>query len=83
MNMHVWQMQEAKARLSEVIKLSEKAPQIISLRGIEKVVVLDIGLYHRLIHSEGSLLDFFKESPLYGLSLKVERDKSLPRNVEL
>ena len=81
--MHVWQMQEAKARLSEVIKLSEKSPQIISLRGIEKAVVLDIELYHKLIHSEGSLLDFFKESPLYGVSLKLERDQSLSRDIEL
>lgn len=44
-------MQEAKARLSEVVKLSEKTPQFISLRGIEKAVVLDIELYHKLIHS--------------------------------
>jgi prevent-host-death family protein len=84
MNKHnVWQVQEAKARLSEMMRLSETSPQFISFRGKEKSVLLDIELYRKLTHSEESLLDFLQQSPLYGLSLSFERDKSPLRDIEL
>ncbi len=39
--MGTWQLQEAKAKLSEVIKTAKKeGPQIISQRGVKSAVVL-------------------------------------------
>ena len=77
-----WKIREAKARWSELIRLSEKSPQFISLRGVGKAVILDIASYNKLVNPEESLLDFFKKSPLHGVSLSLDRDKSLPRDAE-
>jgi hypothetical protein len=66
-----------------MMRLSETSPQFISFRGKEKSVLLDIELYRKLTHSEESLLDFLQQSPLYGLSLSFERDKSPLRDIEL
>lgn len=39
--MHTWQLQEAKARLSEVVRLClHEGPQMLTVRGKEEVVLL-------------------------------------------
>lgn len=45
----IWQLQEAKNRLSEVIKAANTSgPQVISVRGKETVVVLSAREYRAL-----------------------------------
>jgi hypothetical protein len=39
--------------------------------------------YERLTQQTGSLTQFLLASPLAGSGLKIERDKSLPRNIEI
>ena len=39
--------------------------------------------YNRLLKSQTSLLEFFRQSPLVGIELELERDQSLPRDVDL
>lgn len=83
--MHSWQMQEAKARLSEVVKLAEsEGPQDITLHGRSVAVVLSRTAFERLAGSERSLVEFMRRSPLYGLEeIGFERDRSLTREMEL
>jgi prevent-host-death family protein len=43
-----WALQDAKARLSEVIRSAEKEPQHITVRGEEAAVVLSAEEYRRI-----------------------------------
>lgn len=84
--MHSWQMQEAKARLSEVVKRAEaEGPQDITLHGRSVAVVLSRAAFERLSRRQASLVDFMQASPLAGLDeeLVFERDRSPTRDVEL
>jgi len=82
--MHAWQLQEAKARLSEVIqKAINEGPQDISLRGRPAAVVLSHADYEMLTRPKPSFTAFLHESPLRGVELEPERDTSLTREVGL
>jgi prevent-host-death family protein len=83
--MHAWQMQEAKARLSELVKLAEsEGPQDITVHGRSVAVIVSRATFERLSGSGQSLVDFMRQSPLYGLEeLDFERDQSLTRTVTL
>jgi len=83
--MRTWQIQEAKARLSEVVKDAEQeGPQEITLHGRSVAVVLSRAEYDRLAGTGESLVEFMRRSPLYGQDdIELPRDKSLIREVEL
>jgi prevent-host-death family protein len=71
----VWQLQEAKAMLSEVIKASFAGPQIITLRGEETAAVLSIGEYRRLTRPREGIVEFIRNSPLFGTELELPPDQ--------
>ncbi len=76
----VWQIQEAKNKLSEVLdEAIRHGPQIITKRGVETVIVLSYAEYRRVMLSKKKLSDFFRESPLAEVDLDLRRDKSGPR----
>jgi antitoxin Phd len=77
--MHTWQLQEAKARLSELVRAATKAPQVITVRGKEEVVVMSKEDYAAVIRPEESLFDFLRKSPLRGMDLDVSRNPSKSR----
>ena len=80
----IWQLQEAKNRFSEVVnKALEEGPQTVTRHGEEIVIILSKAEYNRLVKSQTSLLEFFRQSPLVGIELSLERDSSLPRDVDL
>jgi antitoxin Phd len=80
----VWQLQDAKNRFSEVVnKALAEGPQVVTRRGEEVAVVLSTDEYNRLKKSKSSLREFFRESPLVGVDLQVERDQSYPRDAQL
>lgn len=80
--MRTWQLQEAKARLSEVVKSSQsEGPQLISVRGQAAAVLLSRDDYDRLRCSRPSFVEFLRRSPLRGVDLELERDRSPDRNV--
>lgn len=82
--MHSWQIQEAKARISELIRQAQERPQDITLHGKSVAVVVSRAEFDRLSQAEDSLVDFMRRSPLHGLDeLDLERDKSLTRSVAL
>ena len=84
--MQAWQMQEAKARLSEVVKRAESdGPQDITLHGRSVAVVLSRAEFERLSGQQASVLEFMQASPLAGLDheLVFERDRSPTRKLKL
>jgi len=83
--MHIWQMQEAKARLSEVVKRAEEdGPQDITLHGRSVAVVVSRTMFENLTGNQRSLVEFMRESPLHDLDeLEFERDKTQTRDIAL
>lgn len=82
--MRAWQMQEAKARLAEVIRRAEdEGPQAVTVRGRDAVVVLSRRDYDALTRPPESFAAFVRRSPLAGVELDLERDDSPARKVEL
>ena len=67
----IWQLQEAKAMLSEVVKDSVKQPQIITVREKETAVILSIEDYKKLSSPKQTLYEFIQDSPLRDLKLEL------------
>lgn len=79
-----WQLQEAKARLSEVVKTAAReGPQEITVHGATAAVLLSGKEYARLAKPKPPFLDFLRGSPLAGVDLTVTRDRSTTRPVDL
>ena len=82
--MRNWQLQEAKARLSELIKqATSQGPQEITLRGESAVVVIDKREYDKLVQPKLHFVKFIRQSPLMGTKIIFKRDKSLARKIDL
>lgn len=74
----IWQIQDAKNKLSELItRAIKQGPQLITKHGEKTVVVISYVEYEKLRKSHIKLSEYFRASPLAGLELT--RDKSLPR----
>ena len=82
--MRQWALQDAKARLSELVRLaSDHEPQEITLRGEPAVVVLSADDYRQLSEPEPSFVELIRSSPLMDTEIDLTRDKSLTRDVDL
>lgn len=80
----VWQLQEAKNKFSKIVeKAQHEGPQIVTKHGEESVVVLSVEEYRKIVKPEFNLLKFMQNSPLAKISLDIERDKSVSREIEL
>jgi len=83
----VWQLQDAKAKFSEVFRLARtEGPQLITRQGKDGVIMLPVEQYERLVNRSRqpkSLMQFFQESPLVGLELEFERSKETSRDIKL
>src|SRR5258707_15773845 len=82
-----WQLQVAKARFSELFRRARsEGPQLITRRDKEGVVMMSDEQYELLVgkaHQPINLLQFFRESPLVGVELDLERGKDQARDIEL
>ena len=79
-----WQLQDAKNRLSELVrKAREEGPQVITLRGRDAVVVISANEFGKLSRPRGSLVDFFRKSPLAGVKLDLDRSADTGRRIDL
>jgi prevent-host-death family protein len=82
-----WQLQVAKARFSEVFRLTRaQGPQWVTRGGKEAVVVVAAEEFERLTRrrkQSGSLVEFFAKSPLAGVELDLERKPDFGRPVDL
>jgi antitoxin Phd len=83
----VWQLQTAKARFSEIFRLARnQGPQHITRQGKEMVVMISNEQYEELVgrsRQPKSLVQFFRESPLAGIDLDLERSRDEERPIEL
>jgi prevent-host-death family protein len=76
----VWQLQEAKNKLSEVIdEAIRNGPQVITRRGVEVVILLSYADYRKMLVQQQKLSEFFRASPLVGTDLDLTRDKDTVR----
>jgi len=82
-----WQVQKAKAQFSELFRRARtEGPQRITRQGKEGVVMISDEEYNRLrvkSNQPKSIVQFFRESPLVGLQLNLERDRDTGRDIEL
>jgi prevent-host-death family protein len=79
-----WQLQEAKARFSELVRSAEAdGPQEITVHGQVAAVLVSKNEFDRLKGTKPSFVEFMRSSPLMGLELDIRRDKSPARKVKL
>jgi antitoxin Phd len=82
-----WQVQSAKARFSEVFRRARtEGPQRITRQGKDGVVMVAEEQYDQWVgksHQPRSLVQFFRESPLVGVELDLERSRDPERDIEL
>ena len=78
-----WQLQEAKNKLSEVVRLAQESPQYITVHGRPAVVVVSVRQYEAMTRPRTSLLEFFQTSPLRAAELDWMRPGDPPRDVDL
>ena len=69
-----WRFQAAKKHLSEVVRRARfDGPQLITMNGVEVAVVISVDDFARLSKRKNDLVDFFRNSPLVGVELDLER----------
>jgi len=79
-----WQLQEAKNRLSELVrKARDEGPQVITVHGSDAAVIVSAEQYARLSRRKGTLVDFFRKSPLVGEELDLTRSRDRGRRVDI
>jgi prevent-host-death family protein len=78
-----WQLQEAKQRLSEVVRRAlEDGPQVVTRHGREAVVVVSVEQFAKLGGDRPDFKEFLREAPDLG-RLKTLRDRKRARRVTL
>ena len=79
-----WQLQEAKNKLSEVVrKARSEGPQVITLHGADAAVVVSAKDFVRLSRRKDKLVEFFRKSPLVGVDLDLARRRDTGRKIDL
>ena len=82
-----WQVQSAKARFSEVFRRARtEGPQRITRQGKDGVVMVAEEHYIQLVgksRQPKGLVQFFRQSPLVGVDLDLERDRDAGRDIDL
>lgn len=72
--------------LSELVKSAAREPQIITVRGEEKAVVLSMDEYKNLVNSKQklNLVEFFQNSPWSDVELDIPERRVEPmRDINL
>lgn len=81
-----WQLQEAKARFSEVVRRAkQEGPQHVTVHGREEVVVVGADDFRRLAgdRSGQTLVDAIRMSPHRSASIEPPRARMPVRDVDL
>ena len=81
--MATWQVQEAKARFSELVERAQhEGPQTITRHGKASAVVLSVAEYDSLRRHRPSLIDYLKAGPFLD-DVDLERSKDTGRDIDL
>jgi prevent-host-death family protein len=79
-----WNLQDAKARLSELVdRALTGKPQLIRRRGVDAVIVVRVEDFTATTKPGVSLLEFLASRPHPDVSLEVERSREVSRDLEL
>ena len=82
--MKKWQLQEAKARLSELIrKAAREGPQPITVHGELTAVVLSAEEFERIRQPRPRFKAWMRSSPLVGLDLDLRREQTPIRAIDV
>lgn len=81
--MQTWQLQEARNRLSEVVRHAHQEPQLITLRGKEEAVVLSFDDYQKLTQPRKTWAELLGEMAQTGMEPDLSRRRDTGRNIEL
>jgi prevent-host-death family protein len=74
----IWTVAEAKAKFSEVLdRALSDGPQTITRNGKLTAVIVSVEEWARRAKRQGTLVDFFANSPLRGSGLEIERLKEV------
>ncbi len=80
----VWKLQDAKSQFSKMVEDAIKdGPQYVTRRGREAVVVVSAKDYEKLLSHRPGFKDFLLSCPKIGDDFEFERQKDLPRSIEL
>jgi antitoxin Phd len=82
-----WQLQTAKAQFSEVFRRARaEGPQYVTKGGKEAVVIVPAEEFEKLTarnRQPKGLVEFFRQSPLMGADLNLEREPDYGRDIKL
>ncbi|MCL1857098.1 MAG: type II toxin-antitoxin system Phd/YefM family antitoxin [Kiritimatiellaeota bacterium] len=79
-----WALQDAKNRFSEVVETTlREGPQTVTRYGTPVVVIMAVKDYEKSQRPKDTLVEFFRNSPLYGVELDLTRSRDTGREVEL
>ena len=79
-----WPVAKAKAHFSALIdRALEEGPQTITRSGRKAVVVVAAEQWERKVKPQGTLLEFFRNSPLRGARIEIKRAKGGAREIDL
>ena len=79
-----WQLQEAKAMFSKVVKSAKNKPQIITVHGKEEAAVISMETYKKLTSPKESLVSFMEKSPWADVELELpKRSVEKMRKIDL
>jgi prevent-host-death family protein len=82
--MNSWTVVQAKAKFSELVdKVKDGGPQLVTRNGKPAAVVVSVEEWERKTGRKGTLYEFFRNSPLVGSGVVIERRRSGPRKLDL
>lgn len=82
--MTTWQVHEAKARFSQLLRdASNEGPQVVTKHGRPAAVVVSVEEYRRHEAQQKSLAEVIRSSPMAGVQIDVERNRTDPRDIDL
>lgn len=79
----VWQFQEAKAKLSEVLNRTDKSGKQVIVRNKKNFVILNEESYNEYLGANRSVLDVFLRCPHPEIELDLTRSKETLRDLDL
>ena len=77
------QLQEAKAKFSKFINNIEKESISITVHGEERAVLISKKEFDKITNKSNSLFNFLRNSPLLGIDINLQRDKTKNREFKL
>lgn len=89
MHNDTWQLQEAKAKFSQLLNECQKAPQLVTRHGEAAAYVVSAEQFAKMTgkgkkKKEMTLGEFFRKSPLYksGIDIDIKRSRGKARDID-